>query len=58
MLKCEGMTIRKLREQFAKHEDDDIDIVITEYLNSKPGTWSLRTFTANQFGFYFIWSVQ
>jgi len=64
MLKCEGLTIRQLRVEYGKNnnlkevDDIKIDEAITDYLNLKPGTWSLRAFTANQFGFYFIWSVQ
>jgi len=64
MLKCEGLTIRQLRE-FHKGEHDitlietqnTIDEVVTEYLNSKPGTWTLINATSNQFGWYFIWKI-
>ena len=73
MLKCEGLTIRQLRDQYAdnvhvamKDEDDThdndvkcdrIDGVVTRYLNDKPGTWTLISATTNNFGWYFIWAI-
>ena len=61
-LKCEGLTIRNLRERInilegtPETEETPIDEMVTKYLNSKPGTWSLVSATSNQFGWYFIWS--
>jgi hypothetical protein len=66
MLKCEGLTIRQLRElmdpEAANHAKLDdkvrIDESVTNYLNDKPGTWTLISATTTNFGWYFIWAVK